>query len=102
MHNEQVLPKTSVGPALSKKLIYALLIGFGLFLLGGAALLWVDTRRIERHTDELNDLRLHLTGRDHDVELLRQQLRACCPDSTTTKPAKPANVPEPATSNGWD
>ncbi|MEZ0538987.1 hypothetical protein [Fibrella arboris] len=65
----------------SKRTIYALLLGFGLFMLCGAALLWVDNKRIERRTDELNDLRLHLSGRDQDVETLRRQLRACCPDS---------------------
>lgn len=87
----------------SKRTVYALLIGFGLFMLGGAALLWVDTRRIERHTDELNDLRLHLTGRDHDVELLRRQLRACCPDSTLLeKPNKPVNERKAAITDGWN
>ena len=84
------------------KIVYALLIGFGLFMIGGAALLWVDTRRIERHTDELKDLRLHLTGRDHDVELLRRQLRACCPDSNITKPVKSVNVTETDINDGWD
>lgn len=101
MHSEQVLPVASVMSTSSKRIVYALLTGFGLFILGGAALLWVDTRRIERHTDEVNDLRLHLTGRDHDVELLRRQLRACCPDSIQTPSVKPVNVPGSVADDGW-
>ena len=73
----------------TNRLIYALLVGFALFLIGGAGLLWVDNRRIERRADELNDLRLHLNGRDNAVRHLQQQLRACCPDSSqTTQPTR--------------
>ena len=87
----------------SKRTVYSLLIGFGVFMLGGAALLRVDTKRIERHEDELKDLRLHLTGREQDVELLRRQLRACCPDSSISgKAEKPVNKPESVTTDGWD
>ncbi|MBO0951456.1 hypothetical protein [Fibrella forsythiae] len=87
----------------STKIIYALLIGFGLFILCGAALLWVDNRRIERHTDELNDLRLHLNGRDHDVAQLRRQLRDCCADSNLlSKPKVKITEPKATISDGWD
>lgn len=74
-------------------------------MLCGAALLWVDNRRIERHTDELNDLRIHLNGRDQDVEVLRRQLRACCPDSMLlARPRKRATASKPpfAKGDGWD
>ncbi|MEZ0483780.1 hypothetical protein [Fibrella aquatica] len=87
----------------SKNTIYALLVGFGLFIAGGAGLLWVDNRRIERHTDELNDLRIHLNGRDQDVDKLRRQLRACCPDSTVLlKPPTSETPQKTPTSHGWD
>ncbi|RYF74869.1 MAG: hypothetical protein EOO39_07835 [Cytophagaceae bacterium] len=86
----------------STKIIYGLLIGFGLFMLCGAALLWVDNRRIERHTDELNDLRLHLNGRDQDVAQLRRQLRDCCADSNRLiKPKAKPTEPKTTLSDGW-
>lgn len=87
----------------SRKFSYALLVGFGLFMACGAALLWVDNRRIERHTDELNDLRIHLNGRDQDVEMLRRKLRACCPDSAlSVRPVKRAAASKPSLTDGWD
>ena len=68
--------------ASSRRIIHALFIGFGLFMIGGAGLLWVENRRTVHHADEVNDLRLNLNNRDRDVELLRRRLRACCSDTT--------------------
>ncbi len=104
MHSEQVvpgLPAVSMSTS-SKRTIYALLTGIVLVMIGTSALLWVDNRRIQRHTDELNDLRLSLTGREQDVTVLRKQLSACCPDTARTAPPVWAPTQRVTDTDGWN
>lgn len=64
-----------------------MLAACGLLTVCVAALLWVNSRRVAHYTDEINDLRRHVTTSDGQVERLSRKLEDClylkkAPDSS--------------------
>jgi hypothetical protein len=89
----------------TKGLVYSLLTAIGLLVMGLAVLIWVDSRRVRRYTNEIQDLHYRLDSQEVELRRLRKQLEQTDVSAhvPTLRPKvdSVAAAPKPA-DDGWD
>lgn len=84
----------------SRSTVYALLVAIALLLAGLAVVVWVDSRRVRRYTDEINALHYRLDSQEVEIRRLQKQTQ---PGRSTAQQADSVpNPASPAKSDGWE
>jgi Flp pilus assembly protein TadB len=85
----------------TRGLVYSLLAAISLLVLGLAVLVWVDSRRVRRYTNEIQDLHYRLDSQEVELRRFRKRLAPTDVPTLTPKPDSLVAAPKQA-GDGWD
>lgn len=68
----------------TKGTVYALLTAIGLLLLAIVVLIWVDSHRVRRYADEIQDLHYRIDSQEVELRRLRRQVPSAAAQTDST------------------